>query len=45
MELLHGNAQSARLSMDDSEKLLIAVVLFLFIMGVAMGYHTGLNNG
>jgi hypothetical protein len=31
--------------MDDKEKLLIFLVLFLFIGGVAMGYYTGLNNG
>jgi hypothetical protein len=38
MALSHGNAVSARLSMDDSEKLLIFLVLCIFIGGVAMGY-------
>jgi hypothetical protein len=31
--------------MDSKEQLLIFLVLFLFIMGLAMGYTTGLNNG
>jgi hypothetical protein len=31
--------------MDDKEQILIFLVLFLFIGGVAMGYMTGLNNG
>ncbi len=38
MALSHGNAVSVRLSMDDSEKLLVFLVLLLFIGGVAMGY-------
>jgi hypothetical protein len=31
--------------MDSKEQLLIFLVLFLFIGGVAMGYMTGLNHG
>jgi hypothetical protein len=38
MALSHGNVLNARQSMDDSEKLLIFLVLCLFIGGVAMGY-------
>jgi hypothetical protein len=38
MVLSLGNALNVRPSMDDSEKLLIFLVLCLFIGGVAMGY-------
>ena len=38
LQQVHGNAESARQLMDDKEKLLIFLVLFLFIGGVAMGY-------
>jgi hypothetical protein len=38
MALLLGNVLNVRPSMDDKEKLLIFLVLFLFIGGVAMGY-------
>jgi hypothetical protein len=38
MALSLGNVLNARQSMDDSEKLLIFLVLCLFIGGVAMGY-------
>jgi hypothetical protein len=31
--------------MDSKEQLLIFLVLFLFIGGVAMGYMTGINHG
>jgi len=30
--------------MDSKENLLVALILFLFIGGVAMGYMTGLNH-
>jgi hypothetical protein len=43
MELSHGNVQSAQQLMDSKENLLIALILFLFIGGVAMGFMTGLN--
>jgi hypothetical protein len=36
--LEHGNAESARQSMDEKEQLLVFLVLCLFIGGVALGY-------
>jgi hypothetical protein len=45
MALSHGNVPSVRQSMDSKENLLIALILFLFIGGVAMGYMTGLQHG
>jgi hypothetical protein len=45
MAQCHGNARNAAQSMDSKEQLLIFLVLFLFIGGVAMGYMTGLNHG
>jgi len=44
MELSHGNVQNAQQLMDSKENLLIALILFLFIGGVAMGYMSGLNH-
>jgi hypothetical protein len=44
MALLHGNALNVRQLMDSKENLLIALILFLFIGGVAMGYMTGLSH-
>jgi hypothetical protein len=43
MELSHGNVQNAQQSMDSKENLLIALILCLFIGGIAMGFMTGLN--
>jgi hypothetical protein len=43
MELSHGNVQNARRSMGSKENLLIALILFLFIGGLIMGFMTGLN--
>jgi hypothetical protein len=43
MALSHGNVLNVRQSMDSKENLLIALILFLFIGGIAMGFMTGLN--
>ena len=42
-QLAHGNAESARQSMDK-ERLLLILTLALFIGGIAMGYMAGLNH-
>ena len=42
-QLAHGNAESAKQSMDK-ETLLMLLTLALFIGGVAMGYMAGLPN-
>ena len=42
-QLAHGNAESARQSMDK-ETLLLILTLALFIGGVAMGYMAGLSH-
>jgi hypothetical protein len=44
MALLRGNVLNVRQLMDSKENLLLALILFLFIGGVAMGYMTGLNH-
>jgi len=38
MELSHGNVQNAQQLMDEKEQLLIFLILFLFIGGIALGY-------
>ena len=37
LQLVHGNAESVRQSMDDKEQLLTVLVLALFIGGIVMG--------
>jgi hypothetical protein len=44
MALLHGNAQSARQSMDK-ETLISSLIIVMMILSMWMGYIMGIKNG